>query len=183
MLYSFVLFYRFYILVLAYGICLCLTYFTNIKPYICAVANSKISFLLCMYTRNVNHINEWHFYVYLCVCIHTICIMNIYMYIYSHTYIVVFSDVNWNLKNIYLTNQEKQILSCFCFSHSVVSDPFETPWTVACSTGRLLCPWDFPDKYTAVGGPFLLQRIFLTQGLNLCLLDCRWILYHWAYIP
>ena len=58
MLYSFVLFYRFYILVLAYGICLCLTYFTNIKPYICAVANSKISFLLCMYTRNVNHINE-----------------------------------------------------------------------------------------------------------------------------
>ena len=67
------------------------------------------------------------------------------MYIYSHTYIVVFSDVNRNLKNIYLTNQEKQIMSCCCFSYSVVSDSFVT-WTVACSTDRLLCPWDFPDK-------------------------------------
>ena len=33
----------------------------------------------------------------------------------------------------------------------------------------LLCPWDFPGKITEVGCHFLLQRIFLTQGLNLCL--------------
>ena len=32
---------------------------------------------------------------------------------------------------------------------------------------RLLCPWGFPDKDTGVGCPFLLQRIFLTQGSNL----------------
>ena len=31
----------------------------------------------------------------------------------------------------------------------------------------LLCPWDFPGKNTEVGGHFLLQGIFLTQGLNL----------------
>ena len=36
---------------------------------------------------------------------------------------------------------------------------------------RLLCPWDFLGKTTEVGCHFLLQRIFVTQGLNrsLCL--------------
>ena len=38
-----------------------------------------------------------------------------------------------------------------------------------CSPSRLLCPWHFPGKNTGVGCHFLLQRIFLTQGLNLCL--------------
>ena len=40
-------------------------------------------------------------------------------------------------------------------------------------TARLLCPWDFPGKKTGVGCHFLLQGIFLTQGLNLGLLHCR----------
>ena len=40
---------------------------------------------------------------------------------------------------------------------------FATPWTVA---ARLLCPWDSPGKNTAVGGHFLLQGIFPTQGLE-----------------
>ena len=34
----------------------------------------------------------------------------------------------------------------------------------------LFCPWDFPGKNTEVGCNFLLQGIFPTQGLNLCLL-------------
>ena len=42
---------------------------------------------------------------------------------------------------------------------------------------RLLCPWDFPGKTTGVGCHFFLQGIFLTQGLNLRPLHCRWILY------
>ena len=46
-------------------------------------------------------------------------------------------------------------------------DSFVTPWTVAF---RLLCPWDFLGKNTAVGCHFLHQGIFLTQGSNLCLL-------------
>ena len=33
-------------------------------------------------------------------------------------------------------------------------------------TNRLLCPWNFPSKNTGVGGHFLLQAIFPTQGLN-----------------
>ena len=40
---------------------------------------------------------------------------------------------------------------------------------------RLLCPWDSPGTNTGVGCHFLLQGIFLTQGLNLCLLH----LLHW----
>ena len=43
---------------------------------------------------------------------------------------------------------------------------------------RLLCPWDSPGKNTGVGCQFLLQGIFLTQGLNSHLLHWRQVLYH-----
>ena len=42
-------------------------------------------------------------------------------------------------------------------------------WLFA-APSRLLCPWDFPSTSTGVGYHFLLQGIFLTQGLNPCLL-------------
>ena len=50
---------------------------------------------------------------------------------------------------------------------------------------RLLCPWDSSGKDTGVGCHALLQRIFLTQGSNLCLLQllhCRQTLplSHWG---
>ena len=47
-----------------------------------------------------------------------------------------------------------------------------TPWTVG--TSRFVCPWNFSGKNTEVACYFLLQGIFLTQGLNpslSCLLD------------
>ena len=50
---------------------------------------------------------------------------------------------------------------------------FATLWTVA---PRLLCPWDSPGKNTGVCCHFLLQGIFLTQGLNPGLLHCRQII-------
>ena len=37
--------------------------------------------------------------------------------------------------------------------------------------------WDFPGKNTGVGCHGLLQGIFPTQGFNLGLLHCSWILY------
>ena len=58
-----------------------------------------------------------------------------------------------------------------------------TLWTAA---PRLHCSWDCPGKNSGVSCHFLLQGIFLTQGLNqhlLCLLHCRQILYllsHWG---
>ena len=45
---------------------------------------------------------------------------------------------------------------------------------------RVLCSWDFPGKNTGVGCHFLLQGIFLTQGMNLHLLrllHCQAIVY------
>ena len=56
------------------------------------------------------------------------------------------------------------LLNVLSVSHSVVSD-----------SSRPLCPWNFPGKNTSVGCHFLLQGLFLTQGLSpglLCLL--RW---------
>ena len=44
---------------------------------------------------------------------------------------------------------------------------FATPWS---TSHGLLCSWDFPSNNTGVGCHFLLQVIFLTQGLNSCLL-------------
>ena len=55
---------------------------------------------------------------------------------------------------------------------------FATPWTIACQPP--LCSWDFSSRDTGVGCHFLLQRIFLTQRLNPCLLHCGQILYHLA---
>ena len=68
---------------------------------------------------------------------------------------------------------------CACiFFCSVLSDslrPYEVQPT------RLLCPWNSPDKSTRQGSHFLLQRIFLTQGLNRGLLHCREILHHLSH--
>ena len=52
--------------------------------------------------------------------------------------------------------------------------PLATLWTVAFG---LLCPWGSPGKNTGVCCRFLLQGIFPTQGLNLGLLHCSWILH------
>ena len=49
-------------------------------------------------------------------------------------------------------------------SHSVVSNPLWTSWTLACP---LVCPWASPGKNTGVGSHSLLQGIFPTQGSNL----------------
>ena len=52
--------------------------------------------------------------------------------------------------------------------------------TIGLCPSRLLCPWNFPGKNIGVGCHFLLQGIFLPQGLNPHLVHCRQILYHWT---
>ena len=58
------------------------------------------------------------------------------------------------------------------FSCSVTSDPLQPH---GLQPTRLLCPLGFSGKNTGVGWHFLLQEIFLTQGLNPCLPH----LLHW----
>ena len=61
-----------------------------------------------------------------------------------------------------------------CVSRSVM---FNSLWPCGLKPTRLLHPWDFPGKNTGVGCHFLLQGIFLTQGSNPSLLQCKQIIY------
>ena len=63
------------------------------------------------------------------------------------------------------------------FSRSVMSDSL---WPHGLQHARLLCPWDSLGKNTGVGCHFLLQGVFLTQGLNPAFLHYRQILTVWA---
>ena len=58
-------------------------------------------------------------------------------------------------------------------SHSVMSDSLQPH--------GLYSPWNSPGQNTGVGSLSLLQGIFLTQGSNWGLLDCRPILYQLSY--
>ena len=55
-------------------------------------------------------------------------------------------------------NSASHALRCPVLSNSL--------WPRGLWPTRILCPWDFSGKNTGVGCPFLLQGIFLTQGLN-----------------
>ena len=64
--------------------------------------------------------------------------------------------------------QAPSTLALLLLSRWVVSDIFAIPWTVAHQTP--LCMGFLLHRNTEVGGHFLLQGIFPTQGLNPCLL-------------
>ena len=71
-------------------------------------------------------------------------ILTIYIYIYTHTYIYIYYISNvWNL---YLVAKSY--------------------FTLLRPHGLYLCSQDSPGKNTQVGCHFLLQGIFLSQGLN-----------------
>ena len=53
-----------------------------------------------------------------------------------------------------------------------------TLWPHGLQPASLLCLWDFPGKNFGVCSHSLLQWICLTEGSNLGLLHCWWILYH-----
>ena len=66
---------------------------------------------------------------------------------------------------------------CSCLVTSAMSDSVQPH---GLQPVRLPCPWDSLGKSSGVGFHALFQGIFLTHGLNLGLLHCRQILYHWA---
>ena len=91
------------------------------------------------------------------------------------------------LLHLLLTMGETRVCVCVCvcahvcvctLHHSVMSDSLRP---IGLSPTKLLCPWDSPGRNTGVGGHALLQGIFPTQGLNLCL----FYLLHWQvdYLP
>ena len=66
--------------------------------------------------------------------------------------------------------------SCCCCC--LVTKSYPTLWPHGLWPARLLCPWDFPGKNATVGCHFLLQGIFLDQGLVHVSCIGRQILYH-----
>ena len=72
----------------------------------------------------------------------------------------------WNNKHRNIRSNLGIVCVCVC----VCSVAFDSLWPHGPSPARLFCPWDSPDKNTAAGCHFLLQGIFPTQRLNLCLL-------------
>ena len=78
------------------------------------------------------------------------------------------------------SGRERQILyinaCCFYLLTSVMSNSVQ-PYGL--QPARFLCPWDSLVMSTKVSCHFLFQGIFLTQGLNLGLLNWRQILYSW----
>ena len=62
--------------------------------------------------------------------------------------------------------------------HAVASVMSSSLWSYETVVHK--APWDSSGKSTGGGCHFLLQGIFLTQGLNPHLLHYKWILYHWA---
>ena len=73
----------------------------------------------------------------------------------------------------WVTKMCEQICVCVCVcvcvhTHSVMSNTW-LPHRL--QSARLLCPQNSPGKNTGAACHFLLQGIFQTQGLNLCLLS------------
>ena len=65
-----------------------------------------------------------------------------------------------------------------CVICSVMSDSFATLWTVACQASLSM---EFSRQEYWSGLPFPPPGDLLTQGLNLGLLHCRWVLYHLSH--
>ena len=72
------------------------------------------------------------------------------------------------------------VCACVCSVASITSNSLPS-YGYGLQPGRLLCPRDSLGKNTGVDCHTLLERIFPTQGLTLCLLHlmhCKQILDH-----
>ena len=71
----------------------------------------------------------------------------------------------WEKKNCYFffSKRNKLFTGCYC---GLIAKLCLTHDPMDCNP----CPWDYPGRNIGVGSHFLLQGIFPTQGLNLCLL-------------
>ena len=86
----------------------------------------------------------------------------------------LFNKLCWGNWTIIFKRIEKTEIGIFSNTISVMSNSLGPQ---GLQPTRLLCLWDFPGKNTGVGCHFLLQGIFLTQGLKPGLPHCRQTLY------
>ena len=130
----------------------------------------------------VNWLYMWSIWVLFDVCLYEYLFL-FYLYLLSYTYysilITIISLYTWCPTSVfYLKNILDPLhfyMDCGCWVMSESLRPHGL-WPA-----RLLCPWNSPGKNTVVGSLSLLQGIFLTQGSNPGLLNCRVILYRLSY--
>jgi len=83
-------------------------------------------------------------------------------------------------------NTEVSVCICVCCRRYLHAQWLQSCLTLCnpmdCNPSGSLCRWDSPGKNIRVGCHALLQGIFPTQRLNLCLLHCRQILYPLSYL-
>ena len=74
-----------------------------------------------------------------------------------------------------------QILELWNNTYTLVTQSCPTLWNLMDCIPPGSHPWNSPGKNTGVVCHFLFQGIFLTQGSNPGLLNCRQILYHLSH--
>ena len=87
------------------------------------------------------------------------------------------------MKTLSPNRASSDVKGVICAYVPVLSGVSDSLQTYKLSSTRLFSLWYFSGENTGVGCHFFLQAIFPTKGLNLhllCLLHCRWVLYHWA---
>ena len=72
--------------------------------------------------------------------------------------------------------------NCLVFFLSKLNLLSNSLWPHGLYLTKVFCPWNSPGENTGMGCNFLLQGIFLTQGLNSGLLHCRHTLYWLSYM-
>ena len=97
----------------------------------------------------------------------------LYLIFYLVNFIIIFSCDFFIVTCITMVFLNVCVCVCVCVcALSVISDSLQPH---GLQPTKLLCPWNFPGKNTAVYCKFLLQGIFQTQGSNSPLLRLlRW---------
>ena len=97
-----------------------------------------------------------------------ICALAYFFIIFCLAYVCVRAAGRLACLLLYLQSLEQYLAYCYCCLRAKsCSILFVIPWTTARQDPLSM---GFPRKNTEMGCYFLLQRIFLTQGLNPCLL-------------
>ena len=99
--------------------------------------------------------------------------------------LVYYCNVNWSSQygKEYGEFSKKLKIELPCALLCSVTQPCPTLCNLmGCSPPGLLCLWGFSGKNTGVGCHDLLQGIFSTQGSDLGLPHCRWVLYYLSHL-
>ena len=130
-----------------------------------------------------------------CLCLLSVAfeILALFLYFNLINLLIIYCEIFYSVNTVNVIIKSYMLKSCFYFfklccllqrlsvcllNLSVVSGSLQPHGLLP---ARLFCPWDSLGKNTRVGSHSLLQGIFLTQGLNLDLLNCKQILYHLSY--